>query len=63
MRAPLWACTATLFRNSTAAVNEASRNLPNGSYSPKLSADLIPEQLRQLELFIGNDLDVSVPLG
>ena len=47
-----------VYSSVAAVVNEASR-----SYSPKLNADLVREQLRQLDPFIGDDLDVSVPRG
>lgn len=52
-----------LYSGVTAVVNEASRGLLDGSYTPKLSADLVREQLRQLDPFISDDLDVSVRLA
>lgn len=52
-----------LYSSVTAVVNEASRNLLDGSYTPKLNADLVREQLRQLDPFITEDFDVSVRHG
>lgn len=49
-----------LYSSVTAVVNEASRNLLDGSYAPKLNADMVREQLRQLDPFISDDMDVSV---
>lgn len=52
-----------LHSSVTSVVNEASRNLLDGGYTPKLNADLVREQLRRLDPFINEDFDVGVRRG